>query len=254
VHDVKAARIAGARTSARIAGTRAYTLSMGLRRQGLPREAAGHAADSGRGDAVSVVAAGSSPPEDGVSRDEREVREALGARVRAFRKRLDMSGRDLAAAANVTPGFISQMERGLVNPSVATLLRICSALGVRIGDVFTEPNEPNRLIRRDERSIYVVPDSGFEEARISVDSRGIVQLVWSRIFPGGGTGEELLRHGSETECVYVLKGSLEVVAGEDRHVLGPGDCLTIPGDLPHGCFNRGDEIVEALWITSPAVY
>jgi transcriptional regulator with XRE-family HTH domain len=225
---------------------------MGLRRDGLGREPANDVG-AASGSRISTEAADEQASGDGFQGDEREVREALGARVRAFRKRLDMSGRELAAAANVTPGFISQMERGLVNPSVATLLRICAVLGVRIGDVFTEPHEPKRLIRASERTVYLFPES-FEEARLSVDPKGIMQLVWSRILPGGGTGDELLRHGSETECVYVLKGTIEIVAGEDRHTLGEGDCLTIPGELPHGCFNRTAEPAELLWVTSPAVY
>ena len=174
--------------------------------------------------------------------------------MRAYRTRLGMSGRDLAAAAGVTPGFISQLERGLANPSVATLLRICGVLGVRIGDVFTEARVPSRLVRRAERAIYQVPETGFEEARLAVDSKGSVEVVWSRIFPGGGTGEELLRHGSETECVYVLKGTLEVAVDGERHILRSGDCLTISGEQPHGCFNRGETPVELLWITLPAVY
>jgi transcriptional regulator with XRE-family HTH domain len=225
---------------------------MGLRRDGLGRKPA---TDSGAPSSprISTSAAVEHARGDGFQGDEREVREALGARVRAYRKRLDMSGRELASAAEVTPGFISQMERGLVNPSVATLLRICAVLGVRIGDVFTEPHEPKRLIRANERTVYLVPES-FEEARISVDPKGNVELVWSRIPPGGGSGEELLRHGSETECVYVLKGTIEIVVGEDRHTLDEGDCLTIPGELPHGCFNRTAEPVELLWVTSPAVY
>jgi transcriptional regulator with XRE-family HTH domain len=165
-----------------------------------------------------------------------------------------MSARDLAAASDLSPGFISQLERGLANPSVATLLRICSVLGVRIGDLFTDPQPTNPLVRASDRAVYEVPDVGFEEARISVDPKGLVELVWSRIAPGGGTGAELLRHGSETECVYVLSGSVEVVVGDDRYKLGTGDCVTIPGDMPHGCFNRARKPAQLLWITAPAVY
>jgi transcriptional regulator with XRE-family HTH domain len=179
---------------------------------------------------------------------------ALGARVRAYRTRIGMSARELASASDLSPGFISQLERGLASPSVATLLRICRALDVHIGDLFMEPRMPKRLVRRAERAVYQVTEAGFEEARLSVDPRGSVELVWSRLAPGGGTGEELLCHGSEAECVYVLRGSLEVAVGEERYLLGPGDCVTIPGEMPHGCFNRTNKPVELLWITAPAVY
>src|SRR5579871_6318217 len=71
----------------------------------------------------------------------------LGPRVRAHRARLGMTARDLATATDLSPGFISQLERGLTNPSVATLLRICRVLNVQIGDLFTETRSTRRLVR-----------------------------------------------------------------------------------------------------------
>lgn len=179
----------------------------------------------------------------------------LGARVRELRTRRGISGRDLARAAAVTPGFISQLERGLSTPSVATLLRMCRVLDVQIGDLFTSPPPARQqIVRKAERPIYEVPRSGFEEARVSADPRGKVEMVWSRMRPGGGTGDELLVHGSETECVYVLKGRLTLVVGEDEYALAAGDCATFAGDVPHGSFNRTNSDVELLWVTVPAVY
>jgi mannose-6-phosphate isomerase-like protein (cupin superfamily) len=54
--------------------------------------------------------------------------------------------------------------------------------------------------------------------------------------------------------VYILKGRLDVVVEDEKYVLSPGDCLTIPGDKHHGCFNRSTGTVELLWVTTPAVY
>ena len=133
------------------------------------------------------------------------------------------------------------MERGLVTPSVATLLPDLRRTLVCGSETSSRrPHETKRLIRaKNERTVYRVPSRVRGGAHLGGRPEGNVELVWSRIPPGGGSGEELLRHGSETECVYVLEGStIEVVVGEDRHTLDEGDCLTIPGELPHGCFNR----------------
>jgi transcriptional regulator with XRE-family HTH domain len=194
------------------------------------------------------------PNSDLSSDDESATTAVLGERVRGQRLRLGLSGRELATAANVTPGFISQLERGLSTPSIATLLRICRALGLQIGDLFTEEQLTSRVVRRSDRPIYEVPQSGFEEARISADPRGAIEVVWCRMEPGGGTGEELLAHGSEVECVFVLKGRVVVAVGEEEHTLNAGDCLTIPGEMPHGVFNRSNVDAETLWVTAPAVY
>jgi transcriptional regulator with XRE-family HTH domain len=89
----------------------------------------------------------SGPVEDEV------VEPALGVRIRAFRQLRQLSVRGLAAEVGASPGFLSQLERGQANASVAMLRRIAGALGLTIADLFDERESVGpRVLRRAERA------------------------------------------------------------------------------------------------------
>lgn len=60
----------------------------------------------------------------------------LGKRIRALRDAADMSQEAFAAAANIDRGYYGLLERGLVNPALVTLARVCVALGVELAELF----------------------------------------------------------------------------------------------------------------------
>ena len=182
------------------------------------------------------------------------VKAALGAEVRRLRKSKGMSGRRLAEDAGITPGFVSQMEQGQVMPSVGTLLKICSVLEVGIGALFEASPGVEQMVRASRRPSFSYPEHDFVDELLSADPKGKLQVLFSRIMPGGGSGPDLYSHGAETEFVLVLKGSLQVFLGENTYTLEEGDALTFSGDILHGYKNERDEIVEVIWVVTPATY
>jgi transcriptional regulator with XRE-family HTH domain len=62
-------------------------------------------------------------------------REALGALLRAQRLAAELSLRDLSERTNVSNAYLSQLERGLHEPSLTVLRAIASALGVSLGSL-----------------------------------------------------------------------------------------------------------------------
>jgi len=186
--------------------------------------------------------------------DPQQTAKRLGSRIREIRKRMNMTARALARAADVTPGFISQMENGTVLPSIPTLMRLAAELGVRPSDLLAPDAPSTRLVRLPDRRVYEYPDQGFREAIISTDEGNLFEVAWAVIEPGGGTGPELFTHGSASECVVSLRGAIDIHIGEETVVLRPGDCVTFSGADVHGCTNTGSEPAEFYWITAPAVY
>lgn len=59
-----------------------------------------------------------------------------GDRLRALRKARHRTLRTVAEAAGISEGYLSQIERGQANPSIATLQQIASALGLKVADLF----------------------------------------------------------------------------------------------------------------------
>ena len=69
----------------------------------------------------------------------------IGGRIRATRLARDLTLGQVAAAAGLTQGFVSKLERDQVSPSVASLVSVCEALGLRVGDLFDAP--VNAIVR-----------------------------------------------------------------------------------------------------------
>lgn len=69
------------------------------------------------------------------------LREALGTTLRAFREDARRTLRDLAVAANVSPGYLSELERGRKEVSSELLASICHALGVNVSRLILEAAE-----------------------------------------------------------------------------------------------------------------
>jgi transcriptional regulator with XRE-family HTH domain len=93
------------------------------------------------------VGAASVPAQKQVALPVRE-KVRVGTRLRALRQARGLSIDQVAQAVGVNKSFISRLERDAVAPSVATLLRVCDAVGIRPGTLFDPP--PTKLVRRGE--------------------------------------------------------------------------------------------------------
>ena len=61
---------------------------------------------------------------------------AIGERVRQRRDEMNITATELAKRAEVTKGYVSQIENGLVpRPSADVLYRLASALGTTVADL-----------------------------------------------------------------------------------------------------------------------
>jgi transcriptional regulator with XRE-family HTH domain len=189
-----------------------------------------------------------------VDNDLADVRNLLGLTIRQLRQDRGLSTRALASSAGVTSGFISQLENGQTMPSLATLLRIASALNARIGDLFQAPHATGQIVRRDQRHRFDYPALGMRDEIISHDPKEKLEVLIGYIDPGGGSGPELYTHGAETEFVLVLAGELEITLGDDRHRLGEGDSITFSGDVPHAHVNPGEREAQVIWVYTPVSY
>jgi transcriptional regulator with XRE-family HTH domain len=186
--------------------------------------------------------------------DEGDIRRGIGRRVHELRVARGLHVKQLAEAALVTPGMISQVERGSVSPSIATLLRIAGALGAAVGDFFDAPAPAGTVVRADQRATYEWPLTGLRDELLSADRTGRLQVFWSEVKPHATSGPELLKHGSEAEFVLVISGAMEIILGDQRVLLNAGDSVTFSGDVPHGFTNPADVPAELVWVTTPATY
>lgn len=170
----------------------------------------------------------------------------LGPRIRALRRERGLTIPEIAEAAGLTSGFISQLERDLSSASLSSLARICDALGVRIGDV-TDP------ISAEPYDIFTLP--GQEHVLLTPADEQRFHVTESHLDPGTTSGQELHTLPAEIELVHVLSGSLELRVGKRRHVLNVGDSFTYRPREPHAWRNpSSDTKAIVLWLAVPNPY
>ena len=176
----------------------------------------------------------------------------LGEHIRTLRSNHGLTVRQLAAEAEVSPALVSQVERGITDPSLETLRRIAQALGVSLFDLFQEPGATGTaLIKAGHRMLVRSHVGDLTYSRISPGS-GKLEVLEGVLEPGGCSSKEPWTHPSE-ECAVVTSGRLVVEVAGRRNLLEPGDSCYFDSRLPHRYLNEHDaETVFILSVTPPS--
>ncbi len=179
----------------------------------------------------------------------------LGMTIRRLRESRQLSLKEVAARSGLTQSFLSQVERNLTSPSVASLRKVAQALGVPLAALFQGPTTPeDHVVRRSERRQLVHPRRQWRDYLLTPNLTGKLQVILSVIEPGYGSGDEPYAHDSDEECVVILRGRLEFWVGSDWYLLEEGDSIVFESRIPHRNRNPGPDQAEVLWITTPPSY
>ena len=176
----------------------------------------------------------------------------IGAQLKAARLAARMSMADVAEKAGLTKGFVSKLERDLVNVSVASLIRLCDALGVSVGSLFQASR--GEVVRRDAYPPINFGGQRISEYLLTPSSEKRIQAILSDIQPGGGSGDEPYSLPADVEFVFVLGGELEMTIAGEPVTLGPGDACTFPASTER-TFRAasGQGLTQVLWVFAPAL-
>jgi transcriptional regulator with XRE-family HTH domain len=177
----------------------------------------------------------------------------LGERLRALRQERGLSIAQVAQQTGLTKGFLSQLERNLTSVSLAALARICSALGVRFGDVLDEP--PMGAVIHRESAIRWTEVGNHEDLVLSPPEEQRLNLIESRIPPGVSAGDGVYTFPADVELVYVLAGALELSVGSEIVTVESGETFTYSPRDPHSWRNPStSEETVVLWFAVPNPY
>ena len=175
----------------------------------------------------------------------------LGQKIAAARASKNLNLRQLAEKINVTSSLLSQIERGLANPSLNTLRMIAVSLDVPLFSLFIEPATVNNLITRtNNRKKIIFPHSNWEYTLLSPDLNGAIEMVLMTIPPRSQSSQMPLSHKGE-EIAYVLSGTLTLYLGDSVEELAEGDSVKIPPSLPHMWENHNESEATVIFAVTP---
>ena len=178
----------------------------------------------------------------------------VGERVRAIRHLRRLTLRDISRRTRLSESFLSQLERGRTNASIASLQRIADALGIAVSDLFApDGTRRPRVLRRDERQFVAFGRDG-RKSLLTPKPFHSLEAVVAEFEPGGSTGAEPYTHGDSEELFIVLSGSVHLQLDTEVLELGPGDSVLYTSATPHRVANTGGETAEVLFVVSPPSY
>jgi transcriptional regulator with XRE-family HTH domain len=174
----------------------------------------------------------------------------LGPAVRRLREAQQLSLRSLAERTGFSASFLSQVENGQASPSISSMERIATALGVSLGEFFqTAGRNPLPVVRADAR---LVLHSGWSSAQLESLVGGVggrLEPVLVTLQSGGTSGSRAYASGRE-EFALVLEGTVTLTLNDSEQELACGDAVTIrPGALRRWR-NPGPQPARILIVTA----
>ena len=184
-----------------------------------------------------------------------DTRVDLGERLRAIRTLRRVTLKTVADRADLSESFLSQVETGRANASVASLKRIAAALGVNVADLFEPNGKPSRprVLRRDVRPALTFGTLG-RKYMLTPRPLEHLQVLVGELDAGGSTGDEPYTHGDSEELLIVLEGVVHLQLGADVFELSTGDSIDYRSSTSHRLTNAGDGTAGVMWIISPPSY
>ena len=207
--------------------------------------------------------------------------ELLGSRLRKLRQESGLTLREFARQVNVSPSFVSQIENGKSQPSVASLYIFAQRLSVSVDLLFEGPaGEGGEGTNSETASRDAHGDAPANPAHVWQPSEAASRIsvvhpahraqlgmadgvVWERLAatperavsfmkivyaPGARSadGGELAQHDGY-EYGYVTAGQLEVSVGNEVFQLGVGESLGFDSSIPHVFRNPGTVEAQGIW-------
>jgi len=173
---------------------------------------------------------------------------SLGVKLRELRKERNLSQRDLASQAGISPNAISLIEREEISPSVATLQRLAVALNVKMSYFFEDDSAQASVIHIKASERPSLTSKGLMIAGLGRRLRGQeLEPFFVTMAPEAESGRQPVIHSGH-EFVCCLCGTVEYEIDDAIYQLQMGDFLLFEAELPHHWRNPSHEKAELLLI------
>ncbi|MBF8983946.1 helix-turn-helix transcriptional regulator [Lutibacter sp. B2] len=177
----------------------------------------------------------------------------IGSKLKSLRNLNGLTQEELATRADLTKGFISQIERDLTSPSIATLVDILEVLGTNIQEFFNESEKTKFVYTKDDIVTSENEKLGHTiEWLISNAQKNSMEPIKITLEPGGTSNSEKPHEGEEFG--YLLSGSIYVCLGKSKYRVNEGESFYFKSDKEHYLKNSFKKEAVILWVSSPPTF
>ena len=172
----------------------------------------------------------------------------IGKKLKQLRMEKGLTQEELAGRSELSKGFISQLERDLTSPSIATLMDILQCLGTTINEFFSEKPEEQVVFRFDDyfekidaelknKTEWIIPNA----------QKNLMEPIRLTLEPGGLTYRDVPHEGEEFG--YIVKGSIRIHIGKNVYSAKKGESFYFVPDKKHFLSSKAGAVL--LWVSSP---
>lgn len=172
----------------------------------------------------------------------------IGEKIKELRIRNGLTQEELADRAELSKGFISQIERDLTSPSISTLEDILQCLGISVSDFFA--NEKDEQIVFGEEDYFEkddAADGNIIEWIIPNAQKNEMEPIRLKIEPNGRTYPDNPHEGEEFG--YIIKGSICIHLGNKKYEAKAGESFYYKSDKTHYLTSKSGAIL--IWVSTP---
>lgn len=174
----------------------------------------------------------------------------IGEKIKRLRVKNSLTQEELADRCELTKGFISQVERDLTSPSIATLVDILEGLGTNLKDFFNETVNEKIVFTKDDAFEmennelkytlkWVIPNA----------QKNIMEPILIELESDGRTKEDSPHEGEEFG--FVINGSINLHIGNDKYKVKKGESFYYKANSNHYISNAGKTKAVVIWISTP---
>jgi transcriptional regulator with XRE-family HTH domain len=212
----------------------------------------------------------------GKSREMRMVND-FGTKLRAKRLRQKMTLKQLAEKTGLSISLLSEIERGLAQPSMSSLKRIVRAMDLSMFNLVEEQADPNgnqgrlalrstraaspeayitdiRIVRAGKRKKLMYPSFPALFELLTPDLNRMIEILYGKFEPGFNSGPEPIKDPPGEKCAIILEGCLEMEIGEKTVRLEEGDSVYYPGDAQVSLKVIGNKACHSILVVTPPTF
>lgn len=180
------------------------------------------------------------------------INEKIGNKIKELRNRNGLTQQELADRTELTKGFISQLERGQVSPSVVTLLDLIECLGSTASNFFKETEEEH-VVFSEEGYFEKVDEVGNSiQWIVPTAQRYQMEPLLVVVQPHQSLNEDKPHDGEEFG--YLISGKLHLYLGDKIYRVKAGESFYYPAKRGHRIENPGNRPAKFIWVSTPPTF
>ncbi len=174
----------------------------------------------------------------------------IGKKIKRLRLLNNLTQQELADRCELSKGYISQLEKDIASPSIATLIDLLQCLGTDLKEFFSQ-DEDNQIVftandmfekeNEENKSIvkWLIPNC----------MKNTMEPIIITLQPGGASKQDEPHDGEEFG--FVLEGNVEIHLGSTVYKAKKGNSFYYNTSLPHYISNVGKRPAKIIWVSSP---